>query len=112
MTKLIRLKVVGERTGYHPAHVYTLATDAAYEHVGFPKLVRTGCNHNQSPIVKVHGPETGQKFTQKSIDKTDLKEVTLIGLNYCRLIIAPSLSTQPKNTSRSVSFSGGEVLIR
>ncbi len=44
MTKLIRLKVVGERTGYHPAHVYKLATDPAYEHVGFPKLVRTGGN--------------------------------------------------------------------
>ncbi len=44
MTKLLRLKVAGERTGYHPAHVYKLATDPAYEHVGFPKLVRTGSN--------------------------------------------------------------------
>ncbi len=44
MTNLIRLKVAGERTGYHPAHVYKLATDPAYEHVGFPKLVRTGGN--------------------------------------------------------------------
>ena len=44
MTTLLRLKDAGERTGYHPAHVYKLATDPAYEHVGFPKLVRTGGN--------------------------------------------------------------------
>ena len=44
MTKLIRLKDAGERCGYHPAHVYKLATDPTYEHVGFPKLVRTGSN--------------------------------------------------------------------
>ncbi len=44
MTRLIRLKDAGERTGYHPAHVYKLATDPKFEHVGFPKLVRTGGN--------------------------------------------------------------------
>ncbi len=44
MTTLLRLKDAGERCGYHPAHVYKLATDPAYEHVGFPKLVRTGGN--------------------------------------------------------------------
>ena len=44
MTTLMRLKDAGERCGYHPAHVYKLATDPAYAHVGFPKLVRSGKN--------------------------------------------------------------------
>ena len=44
MTKLIRLKDAAEQVGWHPAHVYKMATDPAYEHVGFPKLVRSGKN--------------------------------------------------------------------
>ena len=44
MTKLLRLKDVAPRVGYHPAHVYKLATDPKFEHVGFPKPVRTGAN--------------------------------------------------------------------
>ena len=44
MIKLLRLKPTAERVGYHPAHVGKLASDPAYEHVGFPKPVRLGAN--------------------------------------------------------------------
>ena len=43
-TKFLRLKATGEKVGWHPQHVWKVATDPAYEHVGFPKPVRLATN--------------------------------------------------------------------
>ncbi len=43
-TKFIRLKDAAERVGWHRQHFWKVATDPAYEHVGFPKPVRLGRN--------------------------------------------------------------------
>ena len=43
-TKFVRLKDTAERVGWHPQHTWKVATDPAYEHVGFPKPVRIGRN--------------------------------------------------------------------
>ena len=42
--RFIRLKATGEKVGWHPQHVWKVATDPAYEHVGFPKPVRLATN--------------------------------------------------------------------
>ena len=44
VTKFLRLKDAAERVGWHPQHLWKVATDPAYEHVGFPKPVRIGKN--------------------------------------------------------------------
>ncbi len=43
-TKFLRLKDAAERVGWHPQHLWKVATDPAYEHVGFPGPVRLGKN--------------------------------------------------------------------
>ena len=43
-TKFLRLKDAAERVGWHPQHLWKVATDPAYEHVGFAKPVRLGKN--------------------------------------------------------------------
>ena len=42
--RFIRLKATGEKVGWHHQHVWKVATDPAYEHVGFPKPVRLATN--------------------------------------------------------------------
>ena len=43
-TKFIRLRDAAARVGWHPQHLWKVATDPAYEHVGFPGPLRTGKN--------------------------------------------------------------------
>ena len=43
-TKFLRLKDAAERVGWHPQHLWKVATSPAYEIVGFPKPVRIGKN--------------------------------------------------------------------
>ena len=43
-TKFIRLKDAAARVGWHPQHLWKVATDPTYEHVGFPGPVRIGTN--------------------------------------------------------------------
>ena len=43
-TKFLRLKDAAERVGWHPQHLWKVATDPAYKHVGFAKPVRIGKN--------------------------------------------------------------------
>ena len=43
-TKFLRLKNAAERVGWHPQHLWKVATNPAYEIVGFPKPVRLGKN--------------------------------------------------------------------
>ena len=43
-TKFIRLRDAAARVGWHPQHLWKVATDPAYEDVGFPGPLRTGKN--------------------------------------------------------------------
>ena len=43
-TKFLRLKNTAERAGWHPQHLWKVATDPIYAHIGFPKPVRIGKN--------------------------------------------------------------------
>ncbi len=63
--RFLRLKATGEQVGWHPQHVWKVATDPAYEHVGFPKPVRLGKNSIAFVEEEVHA------WMQARIDERD-----------------------------------------